>query len=475
MKYAEIALDVPPSVGASFTYTIPDVASRFVRLGQLVFVPFRTSVVIGIVVALSPCSAVANPRVISRIALKAPLLSPVQLQLAFWMSRYYRISLFRILIQFLPPGYVFRKGKHVRSFGITDFALTKPQSALLDSIPKTKWTPVTKFIGNNPDAANILDDLSQLKTMGLVDIVDQIVDITIAPKFNDHLSLTHLGKEAFQKGLIDKLRTPRRFQLVQELARIGLPVPKNELKVRYRSDILKVLESKGYLFTQKLRQCRVPTVQNDTCSMQVLPIKASSATWEKPDIVFSKHGNKSLPVLINGGSTYENREICLALIANCIAIGKKALVLLPDTLSVDQVFCDCTTRFAGQVAVFHSGLSQGQQYDQWEGIQNNKYSIVVGSRSALFLPIKNLGLIVCDSEHDWSYEHDDVLPSYNAKKTAAKLAELNKAHYVMSSVTPTVETYYETQGRIYHPSSFGNKSKLFDSNRNYRYAIGRCE
>lgn len=464
MKYAEIALDVPPSIGASFTYTIPDVASRFVRLGHLVFVPFRTRVVIGIVVALSPCSAVANPRAISRLALKVPLLSPIQLQLAFWMSRYYRISLFRTLIQFLPPGYVFRKGKYVRSFGITDPTLTKHQSALLDSIPKTKWIPVAKLTGSNSEGANLLSDLSQLKAMGLVDIVDQIVDITVTPKFDDHLSLTQLGKEAFKKGLIDKFRTPRRFQLVQELALVGFPVPKSELKVRYRSDILKVLEAKGYLFTQKLRQSRVPAIQNDTCSMQVLPTKASSATWEKTEMVFSKHGNKFLPMLIKGASPGENREIYLALIANCIATGKKALILLPDTLSVDQVFCDCATRFTGQVAVFHSGLSQGQQYDQWEEIQKNKYNVVVGSRSALFLPIKNLGLIVCDSEHDWLYEYDDVLPSYNAKKTAAKLAELNKALYVMSSVTPTVETYYETQGRIYPPPSTEDKSKFFGSN-----------
>ena len=70
MKYAEIALDVPPSIGPSFTYTIPDVVNRFVRLGQLVFVPFRTRTVIGIVVALSSFSAVASPRPISRIALK---------------------------------------------------------------------------------------------------------------------------------------------------------------------------------------------------------------------------------------------------------------------------------------------------------------------------------------------------------------------------------------------------------------------
>ena len=195
MKYAEIALDVPPSIGASFTYTIPDVASRFVRLGHLVFVPFRTRVVIGIVVALSPCSAVANPRAISRLALKVPLLSPIQLQLAFWMSRYYRISLFRTLIQFLPPGYVFRKGKYVRSFGITDPTLTKHQSALLDSIPKTKWIPVAKLTGSNSEGANLLSDLSQLKAMGLVDIVDQIVDITVTPKFDDHLSLTQLGKD----------------------------------------------------------------------------------------------------------------------------------------------------------------------------------------------------------------------------------------------------------------------------------------
>ena len=464
MKYAEIALDVPPSIGPSFTYTIPDVVNRFVRLGQLVFVPFRTRTVIGIVVALSPFSAVASPRPISRIALKSPLLSPVQLQLAFWMSRYYRISLFRILIQFLPPGYIFRNGKYIKSLGISGPILTQSQSSLLHSIPKTKWTSVTKLTGNNPEAANILDDLSQLKVMGLIDMVDQIIDVTITPKFNDYLSLTYHGKEAFQKGLIDKLRASRRFQLVQELALTGHPVLKNELKVRHSSYILKVLEEKGYLLTQKLRQLRVPAVQVNASSTQVIPIKGSPVTSEKTEMMFSKYGNKLLPMLIKGGSTSENREMYLALVASCIATGKKALILLPDTWSVNQLSDECTSRFTGQVAIFHSGLSQGEQYDQWEGIQKNKYNVIVGSRNALFLPVKNLGLIVCDSEHDWSYEHDDVLPSYNARKTAAKLAELSKAHYVMSSVTPSVETYYETQGRIFHPPSLLTKHTPFARN-----------
>ena len=462
MKYAEIAVDVPPSIGASFTYTIPDVLSKFVRLGQLVFVPFRTRKVIGIVVDLTSISAVSSPRSISRIALKSPLVSPIQLQLAFWMSRYYRIGLFRTLTQFFPPGYVFRKGKHVRSFGTTGMALTNPQSILLNSIPKTKWMPVNKLIAGSSNATGALVALGELNKLGFVDVVDQVVVITIGPKFNDHVSLTIQGKEAFETGLIDKRRAPRLFQLVQELTSTHHPISKSELKVRYSVNVFKVLQSKGYLFTRKAREHRIPSVQSFAYSSQVLLSRGLSAISGKRRLLFAEYENIALPILISGRSDHDNREAYLDLVAKCMSTGRKALVLLPDTLSADRVFYECVVRFPGKVGIFHSGLSNGEQYDQWEGIQKNKYMIVVGSRNALFLPIKNLGLIVLDSEHDWSYEQQEVLPSYHEKKTAAKLAQLSKAGYVMSSVTPTVETYYEARGRIYHPLSSDNSPKNSD-------------
>ena len=98
-------------------------------------------------------------------------------------------------------------------------------------------------------------------------------------------------------------------------------------------------------------------------------------------------------------------------------------------------------RFPGQVAVLHSGLSQGELFDQWHGIREGRYAVVVGSRSAIFAPQPDLGLIVIDEEHEWTYKQDDRTPRYHARAAGEELSKLCGAVLLLGSATPDVESY----------------------------------
>ncbi len=135
-------------------------------------------------------------------------------------------------------------------------------------------------------------------------------------------------------------------------------------------------------------------------------------------------------------------EVYLAAVAAARARGRRAVVLVPEIALTPQTVARFAARFPGQVAVSHSGLSGSQRYRQWHEVRAGRAGVVVGARSALFLPQPDLGLIVVDEEHEWSYKQQDPPPRYHARDVALKLADLTGAVVVLGSATPDVVSYW---------------------------------
>jgi primosomal protein N' (replication factor Y) len=146
--------------------------------------------------------------------------------------------------------------------------------------------------------------------------------------------------------------------------------------------------------------------------------------------------------LIHGVTGSGKTEVYLRAIARAVASGRKALFLVPEIALTPQTVQRANDRFPGRVAVTHSGLTDRQRFDQWWQIRDGDYDVVIGPRSALFSPLPNLGLIVIDEEHEWTYKQADAHPFYHARTTALELARTTGAVVVMGSATPDVETYY---------------------------------
>jgi primosomal protein N' (replication factor Y) len=128
-----------------------------------------------------------------------------------------------------------------------------------------------------------------------------------------------------------------------------------------------------------------------------------------------------------------------------VTIGKRAIVLVPEIALTPQTIARFAARFPGRVAVLHSKLSAGEQFDEWWRISEGAFDVVIGSRGAIFAPQPDLGLIVIDEEHEWTYKQHDHSPRYHARSVAIKLAELTGAVVILGSATPEVSSYYRGQ------------------------------
>ncbi|GAB4506029.1 MAG: hypothetical protein Kow00123_01670 [Anaerolineales bacterium] len=152
-------------------------------------------------------------------------------------------------------------------------------------------------------------------------------------------------------------------------------------------------------------------------------------------------------VLLHGVTGSGKTEIYLRALEETLRAGKQAIVLVPEISLTPQTVQRFAARFPGKVTVLHSGLSEGERFDQWQGVRAGKYPVVVGARSALFAPVRRLGLLILDEEHDPSYKNDHT-PRYHARDVAVQLGQLTGATVILGSATPDVVTYtLAKQGR----------------------------
>ena len=153
--------------------------------------------------------------------------------------------------------------------------------------------------------------------------------------------------------------------------------------------------------------------------------------------------------LLHGATGSGKTEVYLQAIAHCLANGKRAIALVPEVALTPQMTQRFEERFPGRVGLLHSRLTPARQRDQWWRIFRGERSVVIGPRSALFSPVKDLGLIVLDEEHEWTYKQSDAQPLYHAREVAEQLGSLTGAVVVLGSATPDVVTTWRAgQGAI---------------------------
>ncbi|MBA7706195.1 Primosomal protein N' [subsurface metagenome] len=154
--------------------------------------------------------------------------------------------------------------------------------------------------------------------------------------------------------------------------------------------------------------------------------------------------------LLHGVTGSGKTEIYLQALAEAVRSGKRGIVLVPEIALTPQTIERFASRFPDKVAVLHSQLSLGERFDEWQSIRNGEVDVVIGPRSAIFAPQPDLGIIVIDEEHEWTYKQHDKSPRYHARDVAIKLAELTGATVVLGSATPDVENFYHAQKGEYH-------------------------
>ncbi len=160
-------------------------------------------------------------------------------------------------------------------------------------------------------------------------------------------------------------------------------------------------------------------------------------------------GDASHPILLHGVTGSGKTEVYLQALAAIIAQGKRGIVLVPEIALTTQAVQRVAGRFPERVAVIHSELSPGERYDEWRRIRAGKVDVVIGSRSALFAPLPNLGIIILDEEHEAAYKQAERKPTYHARRSALTLGKILNIPVVLGSATPSVETFYRAEQGVY--------------------------
>lgn len=203
---------------------------------------------------------------------------------------------------------------------------------------------------------------------------------------------------------------------------------------------IKALRDKGLIRAEEVKVFRLPVNYDEilatsspvlTQEQQVAVDTISQAVLEKENKTFLLHG------VTGSGKT----EVFLNCIDRVLAAGKTAIVLVPEISLTPQMVTRFVSRFGKRIAVLHSALSMGERYDEYQRIQNGEADVVVGARSAIFAPLKNIGMIVIDEEHETSYKAENT-PTYHAREVAAFRAKAHGATLILASATPSIESFY---------------------------------
>ena len=459
MRYAEVSVNSPVAQRRAFSYAIPSGLS--VEVGQAVWVPFGDKILQGIVLELSHYPSVEETREIAGIIESEPVLSPSQVLLARWLSEHYLSPLFDAVALMLPPAFERKVITFISNpsppYEGDISALSQKQRHVLGLVErrgKVSLKGMEKALGARQ--ARLIT--SQLVSQGLVVRSYELARVRVRPKRVPYLCLRVEASQAQREAakLREQGRASQQASLVEFLSQLAQPVPLSEARrgVNCSASVVNALITKGLVELQQVEVKREPiSYQGITPSEPLTPTAAQKAALEsiKSSLLRVAEGSASPTVFLLHGVTGSGKtEVYLQALAEAVKLGKRGIVLVPEIALTPQTIERFASRFPHKVAVLHSKLSLGEQFDEWQRIRNGEFDVVIGSRSAIFAPQPELGLIIIDEEHEWTYKQHDKSPRYHARDVAIKLAELTGAVVVLGSATPDVETFYYAQRGGYH-------------------------
>jgi primosomal protein N' (replication factor Y) len=451
--YAEVSVNSPVAQRRAFSYAIPSGLS--IEVGQAVWVPFGDKLLQGIVLELKHYPSVEEAREIAGVIEPRPLLSPFHVLLARWISEHYLSPLFDAVALMLPPGFERKVITFVSSLSTAHehdiSSLTQEKRdvlGLLRKQGKVSLRELEKALGKKKAQTVV----SQLVGRGLVVRSYELERVKVRPKEELYLSLAVKASEAQQEAArLREKKAVKQAALLDFLTQQSQPVSWVEARQRVNCDkaVTDALLSRGLVKVQHIEVKREPlSYQGITPSEPLTLTAAQKSAFEsiQSSLLRGAEGHASPTVFLLHGVTGSGKtEIYLQALAEAVRLGKRGIVLVPEIALTTQIIERFASRFPHKVAVLHSKLSLGEQFDEWQRIRDGECDVVIGPRSAIFAPQPDLGLIVIDEEHEWTYKQHDKSPRYHTRDVAIKLAELTGAVVVLGSATPDVETFYHAQ------------------------------
>ncbi|MTJ22991.1 primosomal protein N' [Dolichospermum sp. UHCC 0352] len=430
-EWVEVLVDCP---GCSdlFTYKIP--AQLAIKPGDILSVPFGATQVGAIAIRLLTQPNLDIP--LEKIREVEDVVSEGFFPAGYWtllnrVAAYYYTPLILVIRVALPPGLLGRSQRRLRltSLGKKNLAIyispiAQQVITLLEKTPTADYS--YHYIQQKVKAA--YRGIRELIRLGLAE---------------NYLEPPQLTKPKLQKAvtLLDNNHddlTARQKEIVEVLRRRGGEIWQSELLqlCSTSTSTLKALADKGYIVIEDreiLRREQGPTVAADWAK-SLTPAQNNALETINSLTGFAQ-------VLLHGVTGSGKTEVYLQAIAPLLEQGKSALVLVPEIGLTPQLTDRFRARFGHKVHVYHSALSDGERYDTWRQMLTGEPQIIIGTRSAIFAPLPNLGLIILDEEHDSSFKQDSPIPTYHARTIAQWRAELAHCPLILGSATPSLESW----------------------------------
>lgn len=437
-NYIEVAVALP--VWGTFTYLVPDSMWDVSLQGKRVLVPFGQRKVTGYVLEETENQGEKEIKAILDILDDNPLFPPSMIPFFRWISDYYMHPVGEVIKTALPGG--------LNLYEVSNLSITAKGKEALDK--KRPASSEERILGLLAESPKCVKDLC-------VEIGDKILGALLCAMEQKGW----LEKRKEIKAAKTKVKTERYISLTA-----NEPIPGSLSESRIK--IIETLKVSGEVSVKRLKE-RVPGAANIVNSLEkqgyvkiflkpvyrnpfgetISPDIAHVPTLEQ-DGVISKIagflGKGFFSYLLSGVTGSGKTEVYMQLASLAVNKGYSVLVLVPEIALISQIEGRFRARFGECVSILHSGLSAGEKYDQWLRIAGGKTPIVIGARSAIFAPFKDIGLIIVDEEHDSSYKQEGGL-RYNARDLAVVRAKLANCVVLLGSATPSVQSYHNISKR----------------------------
>ena len=442
----------PYSIDKPYSYLVPDALAAAAVPGVRVMVPFGrgNKESEGLILARVQEPKLPGSKAIRQILDSEPVLDKAGIDLALWMRGRYFCTVFEAVKTILPAGlwYGLRE--------IWSLAM-EPETARSAAVGIPGAWQVLDLLekqGGKADIRVLRDVLGDgaekpLKAMKKAEILTCETDAKrkIADKSHRMVELAVNTEDAYALTEPKRRSAPARYEVVNFLATAGrTPAAEVSYYTGASSRTLKTMEKAGLIAFSEEEELRVPSLDDVEPGPEIVLNEEQQRAFE--EILGRVQAAKPSVTLLHGVTGSGKTQVYLRLVQETLALGKTAMVLVPEIVLTPQMMRKFSSYFGSRVAMLHSSLKMTERYDQWKRIRRGEVDVVLGTRSALFAPLKNLGLIIMDEEQEGSYQSENV-PRYDAREVAKYLCVREKAALVFGSATPTVETAWAVEQGSY--------------------------
>ena len=442
----------PYSIDKPYSYLVPESLAAAAVPGVRVMVPFGrgNKESEGLILARVQEPKLPGSKAIRQILDSEPVLDKAGIDLALWMRGRYFCTVFEAVKTILPAGlwYGLRE--------IWSLAM-EPEAARPAAVGIPGAWQVLDLLekqGGKADIRVLRDALGDgvekpLKAMKKAEILTCETDAKrkIADKSHRMVELAVNTEDAYALTEPKRRSAPARYEVVNFLATAGrTPAAEVSYYTGASARTLKAMEKAGLIAFSEEEELRVPSLDDVEPGPEIVLNEEQQRAFE--EILGRVQAAKPSVTLLHGVTGSGKTQVYLRLVQETLALGKTAMVLVPEIVLTPQMMRKFSSYFGSRVAMLHSSLKMTERYDQWKRIRRGEVDVVLGTRSALFAPLKNLGLIIMDEEQEGSYQSENV-PRYDAREVAKYLCVREKAALVFGSATPTVETTWAAEQGSY--------------------------